>query len=495
MSYEGIKLITTKTKKLIKNIITIIQKQKTQNKHIIIQKKKLKINTSSSKINFVKSHKISYSLIKYKSRRDGNRTERFLKTGSPESKFWKLDKDKGYKWMKTHKQQNKLVKATNGNGRKSLSIVQWNMGSKQWHRKTDEVRQLLSELNPDIFVAAEANLQEATSVEEMAIEGYKLITPLKHPNRNVSRMVVLVRDSINIQIREDIMENDCTSIWMEFQRSGKKKLYIGAIYREYTLTGIPLPNNSNDIAQQNKRWKQFLKQWSKIGARNDTLIIGDTNFDFHRWENPSQICKKMVDDTKIEVDTLGFKQLILETTRTWREQRDSILDQAWTNIPDTVLSTFVHTRGASGHCVVGVTLRIKGTEGNCLEYLCRKRSKFNLDRYRKSLSSSHWEELYALTDLNKANHWLEERLRQVLQVECPMIKIQPNKKQKSWADKETMELFAERDTMRETARRTGKDEDWTDFRRLRNLATKKDTSKNCVKNWKSQIIQRGCIKQ
>ena len=181
----------------------------------------------------------------------------------------------------------------------------------------------------------------------------------------------------------------------------------------------------------------------------------------------------MVEDTKIEIETLGFQQLISSITRSCKGQRDSCLDQVWSNVHENALSTFVKTRGSSDHCVVGVTIRIKGGEGNYLEYLCRKRSNFNLDMYRQSLKNSNWEEFYSITSLDRANNWLEEILRYIFQSECPMRKLQPNKKLKNWADRYTIKLFKQRDMAREQAKITGSDDDWKMFKQLRNKATKK----------------------
>ena len=181
--------------------------------------------------------------------------------------------DCSYKWKSTHKQQNKMVKIVNGNGRRSLNIVQWNMGAKLWQYKTDEARQLLSELNPDIFIVAEANFKMDTPLEKKSFEGYSIIiTPIPMNQRVLSRMIVLVRDGIKVEVINYLMEDDTTSIWMEFTRSGKKKLMIGAIYREHTVTGIPTPNNTSDIPQQIIRWKKILKQWSKVGSTLSSIV-------------------------------------------------------------------------------------------------------------------------------------------------------------------------------------------------------------------------------
>ena len=232
------------------------------------------------------------------------------------------------------------------------------------------------------------------------------------------------------------MDDSSTCVWLEFARKGKRNLLLGAIYRELK-TGIPKPNNTGDVGQQISRWRQILRQWSKVGRRNGTYVIEDTNLDFHSWDNPSQICRQMVEDTKAEIETLGFHQLINFTTRTWRGQRDSCIDQVWTNVTETSICTFVHTRGSSDHCVVGVTISIKGSDGDKLEFLSIKRNTFDLNTYINSLKASDWGTFYSMSNVGTANHWLEEILREALQRECPITKMQPNKKlNKNWAVKD-----------------------------------------------------------
>ena len=175
------------------------------------------------------------------------------------------------------------------------------MGSRAWIRKSDEVRQVLSEQNPDILVIAEANLHVETQQKlKKQLKDIKLITNKIPAHRNIHRLIVLVKDGLQIVIRDDIMDENITSIWIEIPRRGEKKLLLGAVYREQSITGIPKPNNSDEINQQIRRWKHLLQQWSRVGVSNDTYVVGDTNLDFHRWHNPRQACRQMVEDTKTD---------------------------------------------------------------------------------------------------------------------------------------------------------------------------------------------------
>ena len=262
------------------------------------------------------------------------------------------------------------------------------------------------------------------------------------------------------------------------------------------MIGIPEPNMSANPPQQLVRWKNFLKQWQKAGRTHETIVIGDTNLDHLRWDQPSQRCKYMVEETKMEVETEGFSQQIKGHTRSWPGAPDACLDQVWTNSPEIIISTSNKIRGASDHNPVGVVIRLKGGEGNNQEYLTRKMSNFDLDRYRESVKSCHWEELYEIQDLDKANQWVEEKLQIILQNECPLRVVQPSKKLKNWITPKTLKTFKKRDEAKELARQTRDETDWAKYKKLRNRATKemREDKKNHYKNLYDRMDTQNNVK-
>ena len=80
---------------------------------------------------------------------------------------------------------------------------------------------------------------------------------------------------------------------------------------------------------------------------SDTIIIGDTNLAYSKWENPTNICSQIVSDTKLEMETRGLYQLVKGITRTRLGQQESTLDHIWTNVPELILSTINSCRGSS----------------------------------------------------------------------------------------------------------------------------------------------------
>ena len=100
--------------------------------------------------------------------------------------------------------------------------------------------------------------------------------------------------------------------------------------------------------------------------------------------------KKMVESTKLEVETAGFFQLVEGHTRTWINQDDSCLDHIWTNNPGKVLQIRNVVRAISDHNVVEMTVRIRGRIGETQEIQKRKRKNYNENRFKEDIAKIDW---------------------------------------------------------------------------------------------------------
>ena len=106
------------------------------------------------------------------------------------------------------KQLNKAVKSEHGNGklRQNVTVVFWNMGAKQWHRKLLEIEAVVQQYTPDLFFVAEANLLHSLEDHEKNIQGYRIVLPKTAEVQKNSRLVLLVKDGIDVKILEEYMD-------------------------------------------------------------------------------------------------------------------------------------------------------------------------------------------------------------------------------------------------------------------------------------------------
>ena len=154
--------------------------------------------------------------------------------------------------------------------------------------------------------------------------------PKSHSELGCSRIAVLVKIGFNVKILEQFMDGEVATIWLQVSGRGLKSVTIGAIYRQFRLLRQGVPNLSGEPDRQLSRWRKIINQWRAASRGKETIIMGDLNLDFRKWEDPDQDSLQMTDLVKSEIQTLGFHQLVRGITRSWPHQEDSTLDHCWT---------------------------------------------------------------------------------------------------------------------------------------------------------------------
>ena len=365
------------------------------------------------------------------------------------------------------------MKITNGNIGKSFKIVHWNLGSRYWDKKTEDIQHLVDELNPDITFISEANLFKGLLPHLRLIDGYNIVLTKDFDAAGYSRIVLLVKEDFQVTIQDTLMEDDISSIWLKVKRKGCRNITIGGVYREHRRLLQGLNNDTWTEDCQNQRWRRFLRQWVTASRDGHCIVIGDTNLDYRKWNSPEQVHLTMVSETKDEIETLNFSQVIEGITRSWPGTADSTIDQCWTNEVDKIISNRIIVRAVGDHNVLEVTVRLKGADTSGQDTLRRNWKKINIDRFKTTAASIHWEDIEQFDDLELANNWLEETLVNLLNAEAPWMKVQNRKGYRNWIKDSTKQIMAERDKIRESARIEKSQLKWNQYKTLRNECTKR----------------------
>ena len=137
--------------------------------------------------------------------------------------------------MLTSKQRNKQVKAVTGNrANRGIKIAHWNMGSAHLHNKMLEVEHVVSEHHPHVLGISEANFKRGHDLDNVQLEDYDLILSKTFDNDQlqVSRVACYKHHSMVGQVRNDLMSDEFSSIWLELGLPGKRKFLICQLYRE-----------------------------------------------------------------------------------------------------------------------------------------------------------------------------------------------------------------------------------------------------------------------
>ena len=377
------------------------------------------------------------------------------------------------------------MKIYNGNGKKCISVMHWNLGPSFWDQKREEVQLLADSHNPDYLFISEANLFADTPEDLTDIEGYELIMSKTMSKWKFSRIVLLVKEGMNFSVEYQRMEEDFSSIWIKVGGRGRTSLLIGGVYRDHSFIRQETPNDSKDPAKQEQRWSKFIDQWvSASDSGNEVLVIGDTNVDTLKLNNPDPGMENMTEMLKTEITTRNFTQVIQGPTRFWSGARPSQIDQCWSNNSRKISNVKNLTRGTADHNVVAITYRVKGNLSNHLETIGRDRTKFSTSEFKRLMALQNWTEIFNAQNVDVAVCILEEKLRAVMDKLAPMKKFQSRRKQNYWISNDTKTLMTARDNMRDSAVQSGSHDEWSEYRRLRNLCNK------CVKKDRGQNLKK-----
>ena len=150
-----------------------------------------------------------------------------------------------------------MKKIKNGNGKKSVVVIHWNLGAKKWQNKTTEIQALVDEMKPDYCYITEANLAAGLPDYETCIQGYDLNTPLSHDKYKFSRIVLLSREGLKFKVETTRMTADIASIWISVGGKGSKSVLIGGFYREFTQIHEFASVNSGDLTEQKNQMENI----------------------------------------------------------------------------------------------------------------------------------------------------------------------------------------------------------------------------------------------
>ena len=181
---------------------------------------------------------------------------------------------------------NQLAHSTNGNrsaAGRGIRLAAWNAGSAFLHNKINEIEAVISKNRPHLLVISEANLHRDHDIQRVQIPNYKLLVSKTLANNDLkySRVVMYVHNSIVADLREDLMDDNISSIWVSLGFKYQRRILVGGLYREWQLLG----RNDNGVSlsetAQLSRWKVFLSQWERaIAEDKETIVLGDVNIDW-----------------------------------------------------------------------------------------------------------------------------------------------------------------------------------------------------------------------
>ena len=392
---------------------------------------------------------------------------------------------------------NFYARYTYGNrNQRGLKIASWNKGGGYLHNKMHEIEKIVEDIQPHILGITEANRFKSHIEKNINIEGYDVYTAktMDNPNLNVSRVIVYKHKSVVSKLREDLMDDNISSIWMELGFPNKRKILVCNVYREWQYLNQP-DDLSKSIPAQLQRWDLFLNQWQRaLATGKEVHVIGDINIDHLKWtqqnvnhNDQTYRLRDLIDALFTRIFPLGITQCVKVATRVWPGLEDSGLDHYYTNKPEKLSDIQVQHRAASDHKLIFGVRYTKNIVNNIRYVKKRIYKKFDPVNFVNEVKKIKWWSLYTTEDVNSAVHIFSSKLNEILDRVAPIKTIQIRTNYSPWLSDETKTLMAERNNAQKIASITQTPEDWKKFKSLRNQVNNRlKNEKYC---WKKNKLE------
>ena len=199
----------------------------------------------------------------------------------------------------------------------------------------------------------------------------------------------------------------------------------------------------------------------------DLIIMGDFNADVIALK-PCKYTRKLMQTTRLH----GLSQLVKEPTRV-TEFTSTAIDLVFVNNTHRIVSHGVQEFGASDH---SVTFAVKKA-GVCKAHVeirdVRSFKHYNKEHFQRDIASVPWSVIESFDDINDAVVAWNNLFVDVANQHAPLKRIRTKHASKPWITNDLKELMAERDYALRVAKRSGNQEQWNEYRRLKNFTNRK----------------------
>ena len=380
-------------------------------------------------------------------------------------------------WSQGSLSTNKLGRIINGNGRKGYRIALWNCrrgliaGEKKATTKLVEVQQFIQTKNLHVLCLVESDLHSQISRyrrrhplntqdihNSLAIPGYQIVLPMSWQAHGQARVIMFVKDDINLKIRDIGAQNsDLPTISCEISLGREKKTIINFFYREF-MSGV---SGLKDSHAQVERLARQVKIWKALCAgTKDVICMGDANLCAMRWleeDYENKILGDMVQNFMMES---SFFQLVNENTRSEVIQGNMVsktcIDHCYTNAPEKISKPEVLSVGTSDHLGVVVTKYSKVEKSKPQTVKKRSYKNFKVEDFLTEIFESKINEsVTECDDIDAAAETFEKMFREILDEHAPVKVFQMRKNYTPYLSEETKLLMKEQKILKEEITRNG----------------------------------------
>ena len=330
--------------------------------------------------------------------------------------------------------------------------------------KIDLFRQTILNSGLAVCRVSETWMNEMLPDKFVSVEGYKLMrhdrrwsTGNNNKRKKGGGVGIFIKNNLTCSAHEldrlNISTKDVEGQWIVLSPTFQKKIVIGNLYRPPAGNFEAFCDYLDSCLTQVKTYRN-----------TEIVIMGDMNVNY--LDNGCPKTKQI----KTWARLAGMTQLIDKPTRT-HQNKASCLDLIFSDSQD-ISSSGVANVNISDHDLIYITKsKIKKPKSKTT-FMGRSYKNFNENRFRELLLSIDWTGFDNANDVDRAWQTILDNIKQITDTMCPLKEFKVNKLKEAWITNELLELIKDKDRALSWAKRTGREEDWSTARSLRNNAIK-----------------------
>lgn len=194
----------------------------------------------------------------------------------------------------------------------------------------------------------------------------------------------------------------------------------------------------------------------------ECLITGDLNCNYLKPNDHV--------DIKDIFATNGFKQMIKEATRTTSISK-TLIDIFLTTDSTKISKSFVDANSISDHDLVGIVRKMHVKKYASRKLFTRDYSKYNKDHFKDELRNVPWKNCFVEDNMNSSWNLFKHYLTIVINKHAPLVERKIRGMQNPWMSRDIKTKMNTRDYYLRCAKRTNSENDWSSYRRVRNLVS------------------------
>ena len=327
------------------------------------------------------------------------------------------------------------------------------LNARSLNKNIIELKAILELTDFDVICISESWLRSRTPKDRFMIEGYKIFRS-DRKNKRGGGVCIYVKEEfdckrIKIPNSPDLPE----LLWVEVTVN-HKKVAIGTLYK---APNIPC--------------KTFYDAYDSLvyifSRYEDPILTGDFNVNMLNTESPDY---KKLNDSLIE--PFDFKQIIDKPTRI-TDQSQTLIDLLLVKDLDKVKAVgLCDASGVSDHFFTYMAYNLKKPKFKPITVTRRDFRNFDLPAFQHAAETAHWENVFAVEDVNDKVCILENTINDLLDIFAPYKTFTMKKPNSTpWLTDDIKEIMNKRDMFKHNFNLTGNQSFKKNYKELRNKVT------------------------